>query len=77
MGTQPQQPCREEEEDELQGHGATLSGQSMSTSQSIGSPSNRSEQAMATPSSEKTFLKLNIKKWDNYIYVPNKRLNFK
>lgn len=59
MGTQPQQPCREEEEDELQGHGATLSGQSMSTSQSIGSPSNRSEQAMATPSSEKTFLKLN------------------
>ncbi|GMI96601.1 hypothetical protein like AT5G03415 [Hibiscus trionum] len=39
--------------------GATVSGQSVSTSGSVGSPSSRSEQAMATPASENTFLRLN------------------
>ncbi|KAJ9181541.1 hypothetical protein P3X46_009662 [Hevea brasiliensis] len=37
----------------------TISGQSVSTSGSIGSPSSRSEQAMATPGSDSTFLRLN------------------
>ncbi|XP_057416603.1 transcription factor-like protein DPB isoform X1 [Lotus japonicus] len=59
MGTQPQQACPEEEEEELPGRGATFSGQSMSTSRSVGSPSSRSEQTMATPASESTFLRLN------------------
>ncbi|XP_028773821.1 transcription factor-like protein DPB isoform X2 [Neltuma alba] len=59
MGTRPQQPCREEEEDELLGRGTTLSGQSISTSKSVGSPSSRSEQTMATPASDNTFLRLN------------------
>ncbi|XP_057437508.1 transcription factor-like protein DPB isoform X3 [Lotus japonicus] len=59
MGTQPQQTCPEEEEEELPGRGATFSGQSMSTSRSVGSPSSRSEQTMATPASESTFLRLN------------------
>ncbi|XP_022743195.1 transcription factor-like protein DPB [Durio zibethinus] len=39
--------------------GTTVSGQSVSTSGSVGSPSSRSEQAMATPASENTFLRLN------------------
>ncbi|XVE76131.1 hypothetical protein DITRI_Ditri12bG0148700 [Diplodiscus trichospermus] len=39
--------------------GTTVSGQSVSTSGSFGSPSSRSEQAMATPASENTFLRLN------------------
>ncbi|XP_020208752.1 transcription factor-like protein DPB isoform X2 [Cajanus cajan] len=59
MGTQPQQTFREEEEEELPGRGTTISGQSMSTSRSVGSPSSRSEQTMATPASDNTFLRLN------------------
>ncbi|XAR64514.1 hypothetical protein NMG60_11024890 [Bertholletia excelsa] len=39
--------------------GTTVSGQSLSTSGSVGSPSSRSEAAMATPASENTFLRLN------------------
>ncbi|KAI6698067.1 hypothetical protein NL676_018186 [Syzygium grande] len=39
--------------------GTTASGQSVSTSGSMGSPSSRSEQAMATPASESTFLRMN------------------
>ncbi|XP_022747853.1 transcription factor-like protein DPB [Durio zibethinus] len=39
--------------------GTTVSGQSVSTSGSVGSPSSRSEQAMATPASENTFLRSN------------------
>lgn len=39
--------------------GTTVSGQSVSTSGSVGSPSSRSEAAMATPASESTFLRLN------------------
>ncbi|KAA8533413.1 hypothetical protein F0562_031153 [Nyssa sinensis] len=39
--------------------GTTVSGQSVSTSGSVGSPSSRSEAAMATPASENTFLRLN------------------
>ncbi|CAN4118394.1 unnamed protein product [Withania somnifera] len=39
--------------------GTTVSGQSVSTSSSIGSPSSRSEAAMATPASDSTFLRLN------------------
>lgn len=39
--------------------GPTVSGQSVSTSGSAGSPSSRSEAAMATPASENTFLRLN------------------
>ncbi|KAK3445415.1 transcription factor-like protein DPB isoform X1 [Eucalyptus grandis] len=39
--------------------GTTVSGQSVSTSGSMGSPSSRSEQAMATPASESTFLRMN------------------
>ncbi|XP_022767293.1 transcription factor-like protein DPB isoform X3 [Durio zibethinus] len=39
--------------------GTIVSGQSVSTSGSVGSPSSRSEQAMATPGSENTFLRLN------------------
>lgn len=38
--------------------GTTVSGQSVSTSGSVGSPSSRSEAAMATPASETTFLRL-------------------
>ncbi|XP_068639961.1 transcription factor-like protein DPB isoform X1 [Aristolochia californica] len=38
---------------------ATISGQSISTSGSAGSPSSRSEAAMATPASDSTFLRLN------------------
>ena len=34
-------------------------GTTVSTSGSVGSPSSRSEQAMATPASENTFLRLN------------------
>ncbi|XP_051138816.1 transcription factor-like protein DPB [Andrographis paniculata] len=37
--------------------GTTLSGQSMSTSGSVGSPSSRNEVAMATPASDKTFVR--------------------
>ncbi|KAL6976210.1 hypothetical protein U1Q18_025001 [Sarracenia purpurea var. burkii] len=39
--------------------GTTVSGQSVSTSGSVGSPSSRSEAAMATPASENTFFRLN------------------
>ncbi|KAF5737528.1 transcription factor-like protein DPB [Tripterygium wilfordii] len=39
--------------------GTTVSGQSVSTSGSVGSPSSRSEQAMATPASDTTVLRLN------------------
>ncbi|GFP80811.1 transcription factor-like protein dpb [Phtheirospermum japonicum] len=39
--------------------GPTVSGQSMSTSGSVGSPSSRSEAAMATPASDSTFIRLN------------------
>lgn len=39
--------------------GTTVSGQSVSTSSSIGSPSSRSEAAMATPASDSTFHRLN------------------
>ncbi|PHU06150.1 Transcription factor-like protein DPB [Capsicum chinense] len=39
--------------------GTTVSGQSVSTSSSIGSPSSRSEAAIATPASDSTFLRLN------------------
>ncbi|XP_059667595.1 transcription factor-like protein DPB isoform X2 [Cornus florida] len=39
--------------------GTTLSGQSVSTSGSVGSPSSRSEAALATPASENTFHRLN------------------
>ncbi|XP_057440031.1 transcription factor-like protein DPB [Lotus japonicus] len=59
MGTQPQQTYLEEEEEQLPGRGATFSGQSMSTSRSVGSQSSRSEQTMATPASDNTFLILN------------------
>ncbi|KAK4256170.1 hypothetical protein QN277_009069 [Acacia crassicarpa] len=59
MGTRPQQPCREEDEDELLGRGTSLSGQSISTSKSVGSPSSRSEQTTATPACDNTFLRLN------------------
>jgi len=59
MGIQTQQTFRDEEEEELPGRGTTLSGQSMSTSRSVGSPSSRSEQTMATPASDNTFLRLN------------------
>lgn len=38
--------------------GTTFSGQSVSTSGSVGSPSSRSEAAMATPASESTFARL-------------------
>ncbi|XP_021621226.1 transcription factor-like protein DPB isoform X2 [Manihot esculenta] len=37
----------------------TVSGQSVSTSGSVGSPSSRSEHAMPTPASDSTFLRLN------------------
>ncbi|MED6216696.1 hypothetical protein PIB30_010136 [Stylosanthes scabra] len=59
MGTRPEQPCREEDDEEMLGPGATISSQSMSTSRSVGSPSSRSEQTMATPASDSTFLRLN------------------
>lgn len=39
--------------------GTTISGQSVSTSGSVGSPSSRSEQAMTTPVSESAFMRLN------------------
>ncbi|KAI5561028.1 hypothetical protein BDE02_16G085500 [Populus trichocarpa] len=39
--------------------GSWVSGQSVSTSGSVGSPSSRSEHAMATPASDNTFLRLN------------------
>nr|QYW07158.1 transcription factor-like protein DP [Dimocarpus longan] len=39
--------------------GTTVSGQSVSTSGSVGSPSSRSEQAMPTPASDNTFMRLN------------------
>lgn len=39
--------------------GTTVSGQSVSTSGSVGSPSSRSEAAMATPASDTTFFRLN------------------
>ncbi|KAI3444333.1 hypothetical protein Pfo_000998 [Paulownia fortunei] len=39
--------------------GTTISGQSVSTSGSVGSPSSRSEAAMATPASDSTFIRLN------------------
>ncbi|KAH8505676.1 hypothetical protein H0E87_012775 [Populus deltoides] len=39
--------------------GSWVSGQSVSTSGSVGSPSSRSEHAMATPASDSTFLRLN------------------
>ncbi|KAE8690032.1 Transcription factor-like protein DPB [Hibiscus syriacus] len=39
--------------------GTTVSGQSVSTSGSVGSPSSRSEQALATPASDNTFLRMN------------------
>ncbi|KAL3819700.1 hypothetical protein ACJIZ3_005605 [Penstemon smallii] len=39
--------------------GTTISGQSVSTSGSVGSPSSRSEAAVATPVSESTFARLN------------------
>ncbi|XP_043707079.1 transcription factor-like protein DPB isoform X2 [Telopea speciosissima] len=39
--------------------GTTISGQSVSTSGSAGSPSSRSEQAMATPASENALIRLN------------------
>ncbi|XP_039015691.1 transcription factor-like protein DPB isoform X2 [Hibiscus syriacus] len=39
--------------------GTAVSGQSVSISGSVGSPSSRSELAMATPASENTFLRLN------------------
>ncbi|KAG8367827.1 hypothetical protein BUALT_Bualt16G0113100 [Buddleja alternifolia] len=39
--------------------GTNVSGQSISTSGSVGSPSSRSEAAMATPASDSTFLRLN------------------
>ncbi|KAL0286106.1 UNVERIFIED_CONTAM: Transcription factor-like protein DPB [Sesamum calycinum] len=39
--------------------GTTVSGQSMSTSGSVGSPSSRSEAAMAATASDSTFLRLN------------------
>nr|XP_007157062.1 hypothetical protein PHAVU_002G039800g [Phaseolus vulgaris]ESW29056.1 hypothetical protein PHAVU_002G039800g [Phaseolus vulgaris] len=59
MGIQTQKTFREEEEEELPCRGTTISGQSMSTSRSVGSPSSRSEQTMATPASDNTFLRLN------------------
>ncbi|KAK7366611.1 hypothetical protein VNO80_08606 [Phaseolus coccineus] len=59
MGIQTQKTFREEEEEELPCRGTTVSGQSMSTSRSVGSPSSRSEQTMATPASDNTFLRLN------------------
>ncbi|GER25782.1 transcription factor DP [Striga asiatica] len=39
--------------------GPTISGQSLSTSGSVGSPSSRSEAAMPTPASDSTFVRLN------------------
>ncbi|XP_048236285.1 transcription factor-like protein DPB isoform X2 [Ricinus communis] len=41
------------------GNTTVSGGQSVSTSGSVGSPSSRSEQAMATPASDSTFLRLN------------------
>ena len=61
MGTRTQQqPSRADDDDDLPGLGTTtVSGQSVSMSGSVGSPSSRSEQTMATPASENTFLRLN------------------
>ncbi|KAG7014893.1 Transcription factor-like protein DPB [Cucurbita argyrosperma subsp. argyrosperma] len=61
MGTRTQQQCREDNEDDLpSGPGAaTISSQSVSMSGSVGSPSSRSDQTMATPASDKAFLRLN------------------
>ncbi|KAG6600223.1 transcription factor-like protein DPB isoform X1 [Cucurbita pepo subsp. pepo] len=63
MGTRTQQPCHDDDDDDLPGGpgpaATTISGQSVSMSGSVGSPSNRSEQTMATPASDNTFLRLN------------------
>ncbi|KAL5568238.1 hypothetical protein UlMin_024813 [Ulmus minor] len=60
MGTRNQQPTRPDEDEDLPGiAAATISGQSVSMSGSVGSPSSRSEQTMATPASDNTFLRLN------------------
>ena len=50
----------EEEEDESPGHGVTpLSPVNRCPLVAIGSPSSRSEHAMATPTSDNTFLRFN------------------
>ena len=59
MGTRTQQSSRADDDDDLPGRGTTVSGQSVSMSGSVGSPSSRSEQTMATPASENTFIRLN------------------
>ncbi|KAH7538427.1 transcription factor-like protein DPB isoform X2 [Ziziphus jujuba] len=60
MGTRTQQPSRADDDDDVPGgRGTTVSGQSVSMSGSVGSPSSRSEQTMATPVSDNTFLRLN------------------
>ncbi|XP_042984533.1 transcription factor-like protein DPB isoform X2 [Carya illinoinensis] len=59
MGTRSQQLSREEEEEPPSRGAATISSQSVSTSRSIGSPSSRSEQTMATPASDSTLFRLN------------------
>lgn len=61
MGTRAQQanPTEDDVDEDLVGRLTTLSGQSVSMSGSVGSPSSRSEQTMATPASDNTFLRLN------------------
>lgn len=59
MGTQPHQSSVDEEDEELMGCGATISGQSGSTSRSAGLPSSRSEQTTGTAAGDNAALKLN------------------
>ena len=60
MGNRTQPTNRaDDDDDDLPGLATTVSGQSVSMSGSVGSPSSRSEQTMATPASDNTFLRLN------------------
>lgn len=54
MGTRSQQPSRERADVD-----DDMAGQSVSMSGSVGSPSSRSEQTMATPAGDTNFLRLN------------------
>lgn len=61
MGTRAQPASRADDDvdEDLAGRRMTVSGQSASMSGSIGSPSSRSEQTIATPASDNTFVRLN------------------
>uniref|UniRef100_A0A803NWE6 Transcription factor DP C-terminal domain-containing protein n=1 Tax=Cannabis sativa TaxID=3483 RepID=A0A803NWE6_CANSA len=59
MGNRTQPTTGADEDEDLPGLATTASGQSVSMSGSVGSPSSRSEQTMATPASDNTFLRLN------------------